>query len=115
VSFKLRQLYARGKDLRYPPDRRLGGPQSRPGHWRRRIFCPHWDSNSGPSVVRPQPAAISTELTLIHLKVNFFMFLLYCATRGMSWVGHVAPMGVIRISCEILKKRHYLGEEYRDV
>jgi len=31
VSFTPRPLYPRGKSLRYPLDRRLGGPQSRSG------------------------------------------------------------------------------------
>jgi hypothetical protein len=31
VSFTLLQLYPRGKSTRYPFDRRVGGPQSRPG------------------------------------------------------------------------------------
>jgi hypothetical protein len=32
VSFAPRPLYLQGKSLRYPLDRRLGGPQNRSGH-----------------------------------------------------------------------------------
>jgi hypothetical protein len=32
ISFTPWQLYPQGKSLRYPLDRRLGGPQSRSGH-----------------------------------------------------------------------------------
>jgi hypothetical protein len=35
VSFTPRLLYPRGKSALCPLDRRLGGPQSRPGHWTR--------------------------------------------------------------------------------
>jgi hypothetical protein len=39
-------LYPRGKDPRYPLDRRLGGPQSRSGRRdRRKILCPCRGSN----------------------------------------------------------------------
>jgi hypothetical protein len=48
-------FYPRGKSTRYPLDRRLGGPQSRPArHGEVKILAPpHRDSNSDPLFVQP--------------------------------------------------------------
>jgi hypothetical protein len=46
-------LYPRGNDLRYPLDRRLGGPQSRSGHRDcRKILCLCRESNLDSRVVQ---------------------------------------------------------------
>jgi hypothetical protein len=53
VSFTPMPLYPRGKSLRYPLDRRLGGPQSRSGRLREEKIRHCRDSNSDPSVIQP--------------------------------------------------------------
>jgi hypothetical protein len=54
VSFTPLPLYSRGKSLRYPLDRRLGGPQSRSGRsGEEKILHPTKTRNSDPSVVQP--------------------------------------------------------------
>jgi hypothetical protein len=52
VSFTPRPLYSRGKNPRYPMDRRLSEHQSRAGR-KKKICDPYRESNSDPSVVRP--------------------------------------------------------------
>jgi hypothetical protein len=51
VTFTLRPLYPRGKNARYPLDRRLGGPQNRSG--RRGEENILGDSSSDPTVSQP--------------------------------------------------------------
>jgi hypothetical protein len=54
VSFTPRPLYPRDKSLRYPLDRRLGGPHSRFGrHKEEKYSSAYRDSNSDPLVVQP--------------------------------------------------------------
>jgi hypothetical protein len=43
VSITPQSLYTWGKSPRYLLDRRLGGPQSKSGHWRREKSCPYWE------------------------------------------------------------------------
>jgi hypothetical protein len=45
VSFMPWQLYIWGKNLWYPLDRRLGGPQCQSGHCGKKIPFPCWESN----------------------------------------------------------------------
>jgi hypothetical protein len=52
VSFTPQPFYPRGKSPRYPPDRRLGGPQIRSGR-RGENSRPYRDTNSDPSIIQP--------------------------------------------------------------
>jgi hypothetical protein len=55
VSFTTRPLYPWGKSLRYPLDRRLGGPQSRSGrHGEVKILVYPGTLNSDPSLIQPE-------------------------------------------------------------
>jgi hypothetical protein len=43
-------LYLWGKSFRYPMDRRLGGPQNRPGHGKKKIPDTTWTQN--PTIIQ---------------------------------------------------------------
>jgi hypothetical protein len=54
VRFTRRPLYSRGRSLRYPLDRRLGGPQSRSGRCgEEKILDPTGTRTPTPLVVQP--------------------------------------------------------------
>jgi hypothetical protein len=54
VSFTLRPLYPRGKELREPLDRRLGGPQRRSGRLgEKKILVPIGSQTPDPLAVQP--------------------------------------------------------------
>jgi hypothetical protein len=55
-----------GKELRYPLDRRLGGPQSRSGR-RGEHSWPYRDLNPEPSVVQPVASRYTDNATKINL------------------------------------------------
>jgi hypothetical protein len=80
VSFMLRLLYPRRKGLRYPLDRRLGGPQSRSGQRGEvKILDPTGTRIPTPRSSRPQPVAMLTALSrllrkarrLLHFSILF--------------------------------------------
>jgi hypothetical protein len=69
-------LYPRGKDPRYPLDRRLGGTQSRSGldaGARRKILCPCRGSNLNRPIVQPVVTPILPELMRNSIKQQFTM------------------------------------------
>jgi hypothetical protein len=71
VTFTPRPLYPRGNCPRYPLDRRLGGPQSLSGHYRREnISCPCRELNFDSSAV--QRVACSLYSNLLSCIIYFF-------------------------------------------
>jgi hypothetical protein len=88
VSFTPRPLYPQGKSLRYPLDRRLGGPQSRSGrHGEEKNLGPTGTRSPTPSSSRLYPVAIPTELSRL--------------CRGEE---------VVKISCGSVQSAHQEGE-----
>jgi hypothetical protein len=68
VSLTPRPLYLRVESPRYPLDRRLGGPQSRSGHFRKeKIFDPTGTRPPTPRPSSPYPVAIPTTLSRLHI------------------------------------------------
>jgi hypothetical protein len=97
LSFTPLPLYHRGKDPRYPFDRRLGGPQSRSGQ-RGENSWPYRDSNSDLSVVQPVASrytvyAIPAPTLCPYMEIKLSTFSeqvpVFCALCDEATVHHI--------------------------
>jgi hypothetical protein len=82
LSFTPLPLYSRGKSPQHKLDRRLGGPQSLPGHYEiEKNFLPLPGIKSRPS--SPKPVNIPTELSRLPFKsIQIFVWTQWKKSRG---------------------------------
>jgi hypothetical protein len=80
VTFKLRPLYSQGKSLRYPLDRRLGGPQSRSGHGGEKR-----NSQPPPEIEPQNPDRPARSLVTIPTELSRLFFITMLVRLTMTW------------------------------
>jgi hypothetical protein len=95
VSFTPRTLYTPGKSLRYPLDRRFGGPQSRSVRFgEEKILTPTGTRTPTSRSSSPPPVAIPTALSQLtsstELRVTIFWYLTPCdlVAEVCGFLGH---------------------------
>jgi hypothetical protein len=97
VSFKARPLYPRRKSLRYPLDRRLGGPQSRSGRRGEENILDHPTGTRTPTPrsSSPQPLCLRR------------MLMLSCLTRFQTAAVQELPSKFLSQSIINLSSNHW--------